>query len=94
LCFGRPTSIKNFKLFGSKFYIKNNDDHLGKFDSRVDEGIFLGYATNSKGYRCCNKRIHKLVDYIDVRIDEEDPIKDQRRISTKLDEKYDENNEN
>jgi hypothetical protein len=37
--------------------------------------------------------MHKLVDYIDVRIDGEDPIKDQQRISTKPDEKYDENNE-
>jgi hypothetical protein len=50
LWFGRPTSIKHFKVFGSKCYIKNNDDHMGKFDSRYDEGIFLGYATNSKGY--------------------------------------------
>jgi transposase InsO family protein len=34
--FGQPTSIKHFKVFGSKCYIKNNDDHLGKFDSRAD----------------------------------------------------------
>ena len=77
LWFGWPTSTKHFKAFGSKFYIKNNDDHLGKFDSRDDEGIFLGYATNSKGYRLFNKRMHKLVYCIDVQIDEEDPIKDQ-----------------
>jgi hypothetical protein len=51
LWFGRPASIKHFKVFGSKCYIKNNVDPLGKFDGRVDEGIFLGYATNSKGYR-------------------------------------------
>jgi hypothetical protein len=50
---------------------------LGKFDSRVDESIFLGYAMNSKGCRCFNKRMHKLVDCIDVRIDEEAPVKDQ-----------------
>jgi hypothetical protein len=93
LCFGRPTSIKHFKVFGSKFYIKNNDDHLGKFDSRYDEGVFLGYETKSKGYICFNKRMHKLVDCVDVRIDEEAPIKDQQRISTKPDEKYGENNE-
>ena len=49
LWFGRPASIKHFKVFGNKCYIKNNDDHLGKFDGRVDEGIFLGYATNNKG---------------------------------------------
>ena len=59
-------SFKPCQVFGSKCYIKNNDDHLGKFDSRVDEGIFLGYATNIKGYKFFNKRMHKLVDCIDV----------------------------
>jgi hypothetical protein len=70
LWFGRPASIKHFRVFGSKFYIKNNDENLGKYDDRDDEGIFLGYARNSKGYRCYNKRLHKMVDCIDVKIDE------------------------
>jgi hypothetical protein len=67
---------------------------MGNFDSRVDECIFLGYATNNKGYICFNKRMHKLVNCIDVRIDEEALVKDEQRISTKPDEKGDENNEN
>jgi FtsZ-interacting cell division protein YlmF len=75
LWFGRPASIKCFKVFVSKCYIKNNDENIGKYDDRVDEGIFLGYATNSKGYRCCNKRLHKLVDCIDIKVDEEIPVK-------------------
>jgi hypothetical protein len=50
---------------------KNNDENLGKYDDRADEGIFLGYATNSKGYRCYNKRLHRMVDSIDVKVDEE-----------------------
>jgi hypothetical protein len=91
--FGWPASINHFKVFGSKCYIKNNDDHLGKFDSRVDEGIFLGSAMNSKGYIFFNKRMHKSVDCIDVWIDEEALVKDEQRISTKPNEKYDENNE-
>ena len=41
LWFARPASIKHFKVFGSKCYIKNNDD-------RANERIFLGYTTNSK----------------------------------------------
>jgi hypothetical protein len=75
LWFGRPASIKHFKVFGSKCYIKNNDENIGKYDDRVDEGIFLGYSTNSKGYRCYNKRLHKLVDCIDIKFDEEIPIR-------------------
>ena len=50
LWFGRPATIKHFRVFGSKCYIKNNDENLGKYDDRADEGIFLGYATESKGY--------------------------------------------
>jgi transposase InsO family protein len=76
LWFGRPASIKHFKVFGSKCYIKNNDENLGKYDDRADEGIFLGYATNSKGYRCYNKRLHKMVDCIDVKIDEGIPTRE------------------
>ena len=62
LWFGIPASIKHFKVFGTKFYIKNIDEHLGKYDDMVDEGIFLGYATNNKGYTCYNKSLHKFVD--------------------------------
>jgi DNA-binding transcriptional MerR regulator len=76
LWFGRPSSIKHFKVFGSKCYIKNNDENLDKYDDRADEGIFLGYATNSKGYRCYNKRMHKMVDCIDVKVDEGIPTRE------------------
>uniref|UniRef100_A0A2N9H7H1 Retroviral polymerase SH3-like domain-containing protein n=1 Tax=Fagus sylvatica TaxID=28930 RepID=A0A2N9H7H1_FAGSY len=31
-------------------------DNLGKFDTKSDEGIFLGYSSNSKAYRVFNKR--------------------------------------
>jgi hypothetical protein len=48
LWFETPASIKNFKVFGSKCYIKNNDENIDKYDDRVDEGIFFSYATNSK----------------------------------------------
>jgi hypothetical protein len=75
LWFGRPASIKNFKFFGRKCYIKNNDENIGQYDDMDDEGIFLGYATNNKGYRCYNKRLHKLVDCIDIKVDEEIPVR-------------------
>ena len=62
LCHGKPTLIKHFKVFKNKFYIKNNDDNLGKFEARSGKGIFLGYSTKSKGYRCYNKRLHSIDD--------------------------------
>ena len=67
---GNPTTFKHFKAFESKCYIKINEDNLGKFTSKIDKGIFLGYAPRSKGYKCHNKRLCKVVESIYVRVDE------------------------
>jgi hypothetical protein len=42
---------KHFKVFVRKCYIKINEEILGKFYSRDDEGILLGYSSRSKGYK-------------------------------------------
>ena len=43
---------------------------MGKFDSRSDEGIFLGYSSTSKAYRVYNKRTKKVMETVNVVIDE------------------------
>ena len=73
LWYGKPTSIKHFKVFMSKCHIKNNDEKLGKFDARSNEGIFLGYSSKSNRYKCYNKILHTIVEIIDVKVDEEPP---------------------
>jgi hypothetical protein len=45
---GRPENVKHFRVFGSKCYIKTEDDKIGKFDSRVHKCIFLGYSGKIK----------------------------------------------
>jgi len=70
---GRPTSINNFKILRRKCYIKRSEDNLGKFDSRANEGILLGYSSISKGYKCYNKGLHKIVESIDAKVDERSP---------------------
>ena len=47
---GRVTNVRHFKIFGSKCYIKR-EDKIGKFDSRVDEGVFVGYSSKRKAYK-------------------------------------------
>ena len=75
LWFGRKATVKHFRVFGSKCYIKRLEQNSGKFEARADEGIFLGYSSHSKAYRCYNKRTRKIVDCVDVRIDEKpEPI--------------------
>ena len=68
---GRSASVEHFKIFRSKCYIKINDDHLGKFQAQTDEGIFLGYSTERKAYKCYDKRLRKNVKSMDVKVDEE-----------------------
>ena len=43
--------MKYFRVFGSKCYILNDQENLGKFDAKSDEGIFLGYFISSQAYR-------------------------------------------
>ena len=44
--------------------------NVGKFDSRSDEGIFLGYSSTSKAYLVYNKRTMKVMETVNVVIDE------------------------
>jgi hypothetical protein len=43
---------------------------MGKFDSRVDKGVLVGYSSTSKSYKYYNLRLNKVVESIDVTIDE------------------------
>ena len=69
LWFGHAPSVKYFRIFGSKCYIKRDDD-IGKFDPRSDEGIFVGYSLKRKAYRCYNKRTKTIVESTNVKFDE------------------------
>ena len=64
----RATNVRHFENFGSKCYIKREDKKIGKFDSRVDEGIFD--SSKRKAYECCNLRLEKVIKSINVKIDE------------------------
>ena len=68
--FGIPTFVKHLRVFGSKCYIKRDDDNLGKFDYRSNEGIFLGYPPNKKIYKCYNLKLHKFVESANVKVDD------------------------
>ena len=70
MLFGRKAIVKYIKISGSKCYIRRIDQNLGKFDDRAGEGIFLGYSSKSKAYRCFNKRSRKMIESIDVKVDE------------------------
>ena len=45
-------------------------ERMWEIDSRSNEGIFLGYSSMSKAYRVYNKRIKKVMETVNVVIDE------------------------
>ena len=68
--YGKTPTIKYFKVFGRKCYMKRTNEKLGKFEPRADEGILLGYSSQSKGYKYYNKRLGSIIESIDVVVDE------------------------
>ena len=86
LWYGNSPSVKHFRVFGSKCFIKNNDEKLGKFEPRADEGILLGYSSTSRAYKCYNKRLRKIVECTDVVIDESPTApKEEKQITNEDD---------
>ena len=67
---GRPVNVKHFRVFGSKCYIKREDGKIGKFDSRVDKGILVEYSSKRKTYTCFNIILNRIVESINVKVDE------------------------
>ena len=66
---GRKLNVKYFRIFRSTCFILKDRENVGKFDSRSDEGIFLGYSSTSKAYRVYNKRTMKVMETVNVVID-------------------------
>lgn len=44
LWFDKIPNISHLKVFGCKYYILNTKDILGKFDSKIDDGLFLCFS--------------------------------------------------
>ena len=77
---GRRHVVNHLNIFGCKCFILNNGkEKLGKFDSKVDKGIFLGYALNNHAYRVYNKWLMIVEESVHVVFDETNPmLQDQR----------------
>ena len=66
---------------------KEDDGKIKKFDSLVDEGIFVGYSSKRKAYKCYNLRLGKVVETINAKIDESNSsIKEQEDFDTQEEE--------
>ncbi|GJT00955.1 putative ribonuclease H-like domain-containing protein [Tanacetum coccineum] len=63
---GFKPSLSFMRPFGCHVTILNTLDHLGKFDGKSDEGLFVGYSLSSKAFRVYNTRTRKVEENLHV----------------------------
>jgi len=66
---GKKPSAKHLRVFGSICYIHVLSQKKHKLDENSICGIFLGYNTQSKGYKVYNLQTKKLIVNRDVEVD-------------------------
>nr|GFA34080.1 integrase, catalytic region, zinc finger, CCHC-type, peptidase aspartic, catalytic [Tanacetum cinerariifolium] len=57
-------------IFGALCYPTNDSENLGKFQTKADIGIFIGYALTKKAFRIYNRRTRRIVETIHVDFDD------------------------
>ncbi|XP_075107018.1 uncharacterized protein LOC142180000 [Nicotiana tabacum] len=68
---GRKPKLTYLRTFGCKCFVLNNGkEALGNFDAKSNEGIFLGYSSQSKAYKVYNKKTQCVKESIHVIFDE------------------------
>nr|KYP60991.1 Retrovirus-related Pol polyprotein from transposon TNT 1-94 [Cajanus cajan] len=67
---GKKPSAKHLRVFGSICYIHVPDEKRHKLEDKTVRGIFLGYSSQSKGYRVYNLQTKKLTISRDIEVDE------------------------
>ena len=77
---GRKPNVKYFRIFGSTCFILKDRENVENFDSRSDEEIFLAYSSTSKAYRVYNKRTMKVMETLNVVIDESSDSSSEKGI--------------
>jgi hypothetical protein len=91
---GRPTNVKHFRVFGRKCYIKREDGRMGKVDSLVDKGVLVGYSSTRKSYKFYSLRLKKVVESINVTIDETSGRELKEEENESMEKIYEEEEEN
>ncbi|WVZ76735.1 hypothetical protein U9M48_024680 [Paspalum notatum var. saurae] len=73
LRFGRQPNVKHLRAFGCSCFVLKKAGHLDKFESRCLDGIFLGYASNSRAFRVWILEAKQVVETCEVSFDETTP---------------------
>ncbi|KAG6437197.1 hypothetical protein SASPL_102108 [Salvia splendens] len=68
---GRKPGIAHLRVFGSKAYAHVPDQTRNKLDDKSKPFIFIGYDSNTKGYKLYDPTSQKTMTSRDVEFDEE-----------------------
>ncbi|WVZ51756.1 hypothetical protein U9M48_002868 [Paspalum notatum var. saurae] len=69
---GQP-NVKHLRAFGCRCFVLKKARHLDKFESRCLDGMFLGYASNSRAFRVWILEAKQVVETCEVSFDETMP---------------------
>ncbi|TXG50907.1 hypothetical protein EZV62_023431 [Acer yangbiense] len=67
---GRKPSAKHLRVFGSICYVHIPKEKRSNLDDKTEKEIFVGYSSQSKGYRIYNLKSNKIIISRDVEFDE------------------------
>nr|GEX93767.1 retrovirus-related Pol polyprotein from transposon TNT 1-94 [Tanacetum cinerariifolium] len=67
---GRKPNISYLYVFGVLCYPKNDREDIGKLGAKGDICFFIGFSANSVAYRVYNQRTKKIMDTMNVTLDE------------------------
>nr|GEV41693.1 hypothetical protein [Tanacetum cinerariifolium] len=71
---GTSPALSFIRPFGCHVTILNTLDQLGKFDGKLDEGIFVGYSTIVKAFRVYNTKTKKVEENLHITFLENKPM--------------------
>lgn len=63
---GNKVNVSHMKIFGSTVLVHVPKEKRKKFDSKSRKMIFVGYDSNTKGFRCIDPKTKQLVISRDV----------------------------
>jgi hypothetical protein len=73
LMHGRTPKVSHFHVFGCKCFILKKGKKLDKFEARLVDGIFFGYASHSRAFRVLNLETNQIMETCEVTFDETPP---------------------
>ncbi|GJT96257.1 putative ribonuclease H-like domain-containing protein [Tanacetum coccineum] len=71
---GFEPALSFMRPFGCLVTILNTLDKLGKFDSKSDEGFFVGYSLSSKDFKVYNTRTRRVEENLHIGFLENKPM--------------------